>query len=363
MPSYINKDGTNTTISSSTNVYARTDTTWSRVNNISVRKDASWVQVYQYDSTAPTVADWSVVGGETDNTMAFVWSGGPLVTDSESGVTQVQVQYQYTPWGGSGEGWNSWLTWTASEWTATSGSPSFTVSTAKRATQGAGSPGFYVIQNRYYVDFRVIATDAVGNTTTKTMANGQLTRPYGTFYIVPQGSGSVAADSFQQSTVPNGFYGLSSSGVRAGDATSVGGLNWTYGCWFYGDEVETYHLQRNASGNRYKADSGTLFAVRPAGVGNGGTFAFRQHNLRFSNGTVGATFSGNTLLSSSMNPPGGGGDSTATMTLDAGHLSDFSTLTAKGFGQVRNSGSTLYRVCRNYLENLTASGRITLVFN
>lgn len=338
-------------------------TTWNQVEKVWAKTGSStWTQVYQYDATAPTIGNWSVSGNDS-NQMTFSWTGGPLVTDADSGVTSVQVEYQYTPWGGSGEGWQAWQNWSSNEWAASSGSYSFTVSTAKRATQGAGLPGYYVIQNRYYVDFRVTATDAAGNTTNKTLANGQLTRPYGTFYIVPQGSGSTAADSFQISTVPNGFFGLSSSGVRAGDATGVGGLNWSYGCWFYGDEIETYHLIKDGSGNRYKADSGSLVAVRPAGVGNGGTFAFQQHPLRFSNGTTGTTFSGNVLLSTSMNPPGGGGDSTATMTLDSGHLTNFSTLSAKGFGQVRNSGSTLYRVCRNYLENLTASGQITLVFN
>lgn len=360
MPTYINKDGTNTTVTSGTNVYARTDSTWSRVNNIYVRNDSGWVQVYQWDTTAPTVADWSVVGGETNNTMAFVWSGGALVSDVGSGVSSVQIQYQYTPWGGLGEGWNNWINWTSNEWTATSGSPSFTVATAKRPTQGAGQPGFYVLDNRYYVDFRVIATDAVGNSTTKTMANGQLTRPYGTFYLVPPydtANGRTYGDSYSLTANPDSFVGLAEPSIRSGDGTSVGSQNWDYGCWFYGDEVETYHLIRDASNNRYKADSGSLYVQRPGGQGISGTWAWQQHNLRFSNGTAGATFSGN-ILTASIN----GNDASATLTLDSGHLSSFSTLTAKGFGMVRN-GSTNYRVCRNYLQNFSASGRITLVFN
>ena len=354
MPSYIYKTTSPTTVTAGTNVYAYTSpTTTSRVNYIKVWNGSAWVQVYQYDTTAPTIGNWSV-SGDDSNQMTFSWSGGALVTDSESGVATVTVEYQYTPWGGSGEGWNSWQTWTSSQWAATSGSYSFTVSTAKRATQSAGSPGYYTISNRYYVDFRVTATDAVGNSVSKTIANGQLTRPYGTFYIVPQGSGSIAADSYETG---NAFLGLSNNGVRSGQTT--GTPMYSYGCWFYGDEIETYHLIKDASSNRYKADSGTLYIQRYQSSGVSGAWAFRQHNLRFSNGSVGATFNGNTLVAV---PNISGADADRTFTLDSGHLSDFSTLTAKGFGMVQN-GSTNYRVCRNYLQDLSASGQITLVFN
>ena len=354
MPTYVHNGSGWQELTGTDRPYVNVSGTFQGVKNIYVHNGSGWQQAYQYDNTGPTVADWTVVGGETDNKMYFNWAAGALVTDAESGVVSVQIQYQYTPWAGSGEGWNNWITWTGGEWTATSGSQSFTVATAKRATQSAFP---YTIQNRYYVDFRVTATDAAGNTTVKTMANGQLTRPYGTFYIVPQGSGSTAADSFQQSTVPNGFYGLSTSGVRSGDGTSVGGLNWSYGCWFYGDEVANYHLIRNAAGNRYKADSGTLYAQRAGSSGISGTWAWQQHNLSYSNGTVGASFLGNIVTASIS-----GTDASATLTLDSGHLTNFSTLSAKGFGMVRN-GSSNYRVCKNYLQDFSASGQITVVFN
>lgn len=344
--------GTYTEITGTKGVFAQTGlSTYTQVKQIYVQTGAStYTLVYQYDVTPPTIGSWSVAGNDS-NQMTFSWSGGPLVTDSGSGVASVQVEYQYTPWGGSGEGWNAWQNWSASEWNASSGSYSFTVSTAKRPTQTAFP---YSIQNRYYVDFRVTATDVVGNSTNKTIANGQLTRPYGTFYVVPQGSGSTAADSYQ---VGVGFYGLSSHGVRSGDGTSVGGLNWSYGCWFYGDEVENYHLIKDASNNRYKADSGSLYVQRYQSSGISGTWAWQQHDLRFSNGATGATFLGNIATASIS-----GTDASATLTLDSGHLSNFSTLSAKGFGMVRN-GSSNYRVCRNYLEDFSASGQITLVFN
>lgn len=359
MPTYVYKSGSPTTVTSGTNVFTRNaGGSWQRVNYIKVWNGTTWVQVYQYDTTAPTIGNWSVSGNDS-NQMTFSWSGGALVTDSESGVASVTVEYQYTPWGGSGEGWNAWQSWTGSQWAASSGSYSFTVSTAKRATQSAFP---YTIQNRYYVDFRVTATDAVGNSTSKTIANGQLTRPYGTFYVVPQGSGSTAADSYQTGV---GFYGLPSHGVRSGDGSSVSGLIWDYGCWFYGDEVENYHLIKDASLNRYKADSGTLYAQRYQSSGISGTWAWQQHNLRFSNGSTGATFLGNIItgsISGSDAVPTGAGITSGNIPLDSGHLSNFSTLSAKGFGMVRN-GSSNYRVCRNYLEDFSASGQITLVFN
>lgn len=356
MPTYVYKSGSPTTVTSGTNVYTRNaGGSWQRVNYIKVWNGTTWVQVYQYDTTAPTIGNWSVSGNDS-NQMTFSWSGGALVTDSESGVASVTVEYQYTPWGGSGEGWNAWQSWTGSQWAASSGSYSFTVSTAKRATQSAFP---YTIQNRYYVDFRVTATDAVGNSTSKTIANGQLTRPYGTFYIVPSlnsSTGFTYADSYQTGV---GFYGLPSHGVRSGDGTSVGGLNWDYGCWFYGDEVENYHLIKDASLNRYKADSGTLYIQRYQSSGTSGAWAFQQHPLRFSNGATGTSFVGNVLVAV---PNISGSDDSRTFTLDSGHLSNFSTLSAKGFGMVRN-GSSSYRVCRNYLEDFSASGQITLVFN
>jgi len=127
--------------------------------------------------------------------------------------------------------------------------------------------------------------------------------------------------------------------------------------WFYGDDVEKYHLIKDASNNRYKADSGSLQVQRYQSSGTSGTWAWQQHDLRFSNGSTGATFLGNILTASISGP-----DAAATLTLDAGHLTNFSTLSAKGFGMVRN-GSSNYRVMRNYLQDLSASGRITLVFN
>ncbi len=350
MPTYVNVSGTWQELTGTDRPFAKVGGVWQGATNMYAKVGGVWQQVYQYDNTGPTVADWTVAGNDS-NQMTFAWSGGPLVTDSESGVTNVQVQYQYTPWGGSGEGWNAWQNWSGSQWTASSGSYSFTVATAKRATQTAFP---YAIQNRYYVDFRVIATDAAGNSTTKTMANGQLTRPYGTFYIVPQGSGATAADSYQ---VGVGFYGLTAHGVRSGDGTGVGGLNWSYGCWFYGDEVEAYHLIKNSSNQRYKADSGTLQAQRYQSSGISGTWAWQQHNLRYSNGATGASFLGNIVTASIS-----GADASATLTLDSGHLSNFSDLSAKGFGMVRN-GSSNYRVCRNWFEDFSSSGLITVVFN
>ena len=358
MPSYIYKSGSPTTVSSSTNVYAYTSlSTTSRVNYIKVYNGSDWVQVYQYDTTVPTINNFSVAGNDS-NQMTISWSGGALVTDGESGVATVAVEYQYTPFGGSGEGWIPWQTWTSSEWAASSGSYSFTVNNAKRATQIANpsAAGYYLISNLYYVDFRVSATDVVGNTTSKTIANGQLTRPYGTFNIVPPFTGSSGADSYQTGV---GFYGLPSHGVRSGDGTSYGGLVWDYGCWFYEDEVERYHLVKDASGNRYKADSGTLDVQRYQSLGITGPWAFQQHNLRFSNGATGATFTGNILVAS---PNISGTDASRTFTLDSGHLTNFSNLSAKGFGMVRN-GSSDYRVIRNYLEDISPSGRITVTFN
>ena len=344
MPTYINKNGSNVEVTPATNVYARTDASFSRVNYIYVRQDAAWTQVYQYDNTAPTIRDWTVSGND-NNEMRINWSaGGSIVTDSESGVASVNLEYQYTPFGGSGEGWISWFGMSGAQWSATSGDFGFVFSNTKRPTQNTGALP-YTWSNRYYVDFRVTATDVVGNVTVKTMGNGQLTRPIGDVLIVP----AVSGDSFRTGI---GWYGLTAHGCRSG--VSPEPLDWAYGAWFYGSGVSDFHIVKNASANRYQANSGNLYAQRYQSQGVSGTWAWQQHDLTFSSGTTGANFVGNIVTASIS-----GTDAAATLTLDSGHLLNFANLSAKGFGAVRN-GTSAYRVNRNWFEDFSASGRITL---
>jgi hypothetical protein len=337
-------------VTSSDRIYVHNGTSFDAgaVKNAYIHNGAGWQQVWQYDATAPTISAFTT-SGQTNGDIQFAWTGGALVTDSESGVTQVLVQQQYTPYGGSGEGWNTVANWTSGEWAASSGSFVTNPPATKRRQQSQATFPYPESVSRYYSGYRVIAYDAAGNSST----SGEVacfTKPYGPWYLVPQ----VVGDSYQTGV---GFYGLTTASVRSGDATGLGGLNWAYGCWFYGDLIEDTHLVRDASGNRYAANSGTLAVQRYQSQGTSGTWAFQPHNLRYSNGATGATFTGNIVTAAIS-----GTDASATIALDSSHFTAFSNLTAKGFGMVRN-GSTNYRVIRNFFEDFSPSGRIILDFS
>ena len=117
MPTYINNAGNWVELSGSDRPYLNVSGNWQGAKNIYAKVSGTWQTVYQYDNTGPSISDWTIYGDDS-NQMTFAWSGGALVTDSESGVVNVLVEYQYTPWGGSGEGWQAWQNWSANQWSS-----------------------------------------------------------------------------------------------------------------------------------------------------------------------------------------------------------------------------------------------------
>jgi hypothetical protein len=337
--------GTYTEIAGTKGIFAQTGAAaYTRVWQAYVKTGAStWVKVYQFDTANPVINANRTTTGLANANMRFAWSGGALVTDADSGVASVKIQVQYTPWGGSGEGWTDWQTLTLAQWQATSGSFDFTPSTAKRR-QWSGTTETV---SRYYVGFRVVAVDNVGLTTNSSeVAN--LTKPYGSVTVLPNSTGASGADSYAVS--PAGWAGLTNGGVRFGDGTSVGLGNWTNGAYFYNTQ-----LQDACSG--YAPDSGTFVVQRKGSLGISGNAYFKYHGNTFSTGTTNATFGGDFVVFDLTGPNVSG-----TLSMPANWLSAIPSGTARGFGMLNGGASTVIKVLYSHGELFSTTGTITLTF-
>ena len=346
MPTYVNVSGTWQELTGTDRPYANVSGTWQGATNMYANVSGTWQQVYQYDNTGPVVATFTTVGQSNGN-MRFAWTGGALVTDAASGVASAKIQVQYTPWAGSGEGFVDWLTLSQAQWEATSGSFDFTPSTAKRRQWSGASPYAETVP-RYYVDFRVVAVDNAGNSTTQGGA-GALTKPYGTLTVLPNSTGASGADS--NSVSPAQWNGLTQGGVRFGDGSGVGLGNWTNGAYFYDTQLESACLG-------YAPDSGTFFIQRKASQGTSGNAYFKYHNLTFSAGATNATFGGD-FVSFNLTGPSVSG----TLAMPANWLSAIPSGTARGFGMLNGGSSTILKVLYSYDESGSDSGEITITFN
>lgn len=285
-------------------------------------------QVYEYDVTGPSVRAHTTTG-QSNADMRFAWSGGALVTDASSGVASVKIQRQYTTYAGSAEGWTDVRTLSQAEWEATSGSFDFTPSTTKRRQWG-GTASETV--GRYYMGFRVVATDNAGNITTTAEVKA-LTKPYGTVIINPT----------DQNTYRAGWIGYSGHNVRTGDS---GVVVEEYGCYFYGTA-----LADRCDG--YTPGSGRFFAQRYSTWGSSGTWNFEYHNL--ANDSGGGATLGGTVVGVAIS----GSDDSAWGTMASDWLAPIAAGTAKG---VALNSVTAYRVLYNYGEGGSTSGRVELTF-
>lgn len=289
-------------------------------------------QVYEYDVTAPTVRAFTVTG-QANAAMRVAWSGGALVTDDASGVASVKIQRQYTPVGGSGEGWTDVRTLTQEEWEATSGSFDFTPSTSKRHQMNTTTwPYTSDTVPRYEMGFRIVAVDDVGNTTTTSEVKA-VTKPYGTFKVTPADQDSYRA----------GWLGYTEHSVRSGDAG--GGDVDEYGCYFYGSL-----LADRCDG--YEPASGRFFIQRYSTWGSSGTWNFQYHNLASASGaaTLGGTVAGVSVS---------GADYSTWYAMPADWLAPIAAGTAKGLAL---DSETAWRVLYDHFESFSLSGTLELTF-
>lgn len=301
-----------------------------QAQNIKVGVGGAWVQAWQYDVTGPVVRTFTVVG-QSDADMRFAWSGGALVTDAGSGVASVKIQRQYTTYAGSQEGWTDVQTLTQAEWEATSGSFDFAPSTAKRRQWNASYP-YAESVGRYYMGFRVVAVDAVGNTTTTAEVKA-LTKPYGTVTVVPNSQDSYRA----------GWVGYTSHAVRSGDSGS-GNVD-EYGCYFY-----STNLADRCDG--YTPDSGRFYVQRYSTWGSSGTWNFQLHNLATKSGA--ATLSG-TVAGVAIS----GTNASAWTAMPSDWLSSIAAGTGKGLAL---DSVTAWRVLYSWAESFSNSGAMEMTF-
>lgn len=334
---FVKVGSTWTEITGTNRPYVNVAGTWQGVTEVHAKVGAAWQQVYQYDSTAPVVRTFTVTGQSNAN-VRVSWSGGALVTDAGSGVASVKIQRQYTPFGGSGEGWTDVQTLTQAEWEATSSNLDFTPSGTKRRQQAASWP-YADTTGRYYMGFRVVAVDNVALSTTTAEVKA-FTKPSGAMHALTTAQNSAVVSGSWTNPTPHA--------VRCGDATSVGGSNWDYGCYFYGATA----LSDLCSG--YTPDSGNIYIQRSGASGTSGTWYLQPHNLASASGTP--TFSG-TLYGAAIS----GTDDFENCAFPSDWLTGVAGGTMLGIGMVKN-GSTAYHVLRDYLEGLSDSSHISLTF-
>lgn len=305
---------------------------WHSIKAIWAGKTGAWHQVFQLvtDTSGPTVASFTVTG-LSNGDMRFAWSG-VLATDATA-VASVKIQGQYTPFGGSGEGWADVQTVAQYQWEGSGGSFDFTPSTSKRRQWSASYPYAETV-SAYYYGFRVVAVDSLGNTTTTSEVKA-LTKPYGTFNVVPQDQDSAVSGTWQN---------LTTHAVRSGD--NGGGTTYDYGCYFYSTAIAD-----NCLG--YTPDSGGFYIQRWGNGGSSGTWNMYQHDLATSSGT--ATMSG-TAYGAAIS----GTDDSETCTMPSDWLAPFATGAAKG---IAVDSTTSYRVLRTWFEDFSDSGHLWLVFN
>lgn len=290
----------------------------------------AYTKVYEYDTAGPTVRTFTVTG-LANGQMRFAWSGGALVTDAASGVASVTIEQRYTPYGGVAQAWAVADTLTQAEWEASSGAFDFTPPTTKRRQWNASYP-YAESVSRHYMGFRVIATDAAGNSTT-TAETRALTKPYGTVTVVP-----TSQDSYRA-----GWLGYASHAVRSGDSGS--GVVDEYGCYFYGSA-----LADRCDG--YTPSSGRFHIQRYSTWGSSGTWNFQLHNLA---SKVGAA----TLLGSVVGVSVSGSNYSVWYTM----ASDWLTAIANGTGKgLALDSVTAWRVLYSWAESFSNSGAMELTF-
>lgn len=320
MPSYVYKSGSPTTITSGTNVYLYTSTTTTtRVNYIKVYNGTDWVQVYQWDTTGPSVPTPTVVQATLGTSSTVSWGA---ITDTGSGVASATL---YQTFIGSTSGFVSGSTYSIPSGAFSGGSTTMNIPTNRRYTQ---------FNEIWQVSYYIIATDNVGNSTTGNGSIYAYNKPYGSFAYIPSSANSFSTNWASPALTQEGIVRRSST--------------WAYGAWFYGSNIPNDCLG-------FAPDSGKILIVT-AGPGdpfqgNSGTFSLRLHNLASGSGS--ATPSGTTLtqyLTAST--------TSADPNLPSDWLTAFGNATAKGVMLTDHSNQP------GYLRgNSNFSGTITITFN
>lgn len=263
------------------------------------------------DTAGPTVPTPTLAWNQTVPGFTITYAA---TSDALSGVATVMLQVLYA--GGS---------WTdVGAVTATAGSTTHACPTARRGET---------------VQYRLRATDNVGNATTGTAAS-IVARPLGTFYV-------AAADTATWETAAPASWRTDTNGVISGffDGT----YSTQTGAWFYGAGIA------NAC-KGYGPDSATILMIRNGSSGSSGINKIRPH----ANSSQPASTTALTLVGTEDNGPTlVGADDSASHPLPASYLTLMGAGTMLGMAAVDSGG---YRSLVGIDLNIY-SGLLTLVFN
>lgn len=206
------------------------------------------IKTTTYDVTAPSVSPPS--SSPNGSSYDVTWGA---ITDGGMGVSSAKV---YALYYGSSSGYVAGASYEIPSGSFGGGSTTFSVPTNRRNTSGG---------ENWVVVYYIIATDAAGNSYQTGASTQRYTRPYGTYEIAANSSGSY--DSLYPRWLGSGITDYTA--VRAGSSSVTGTTpNNSYtGVFFYGTKLADACLG-------FEPDNATLFAQRSVSMGNSGTYRF-----------------------------------------------------------------------------------------
>lgn len=243
---YIKQSGSWTELTGTDRPYAKVSGLWKGITNAYTKVSGTWQQVYQYDSTGPTIPQPSVaLTSGTVNTVSWT-----ALSDDITGVASATVYQRFV---GSTDGLVAGTSYALSSFGA--GNTTFAIPSNRRNTPGGQT---------WAVSYYIIATDNAGNTNTGTTSPSNYTKPLGTYTVTTTGHGTWTlaqgwrGDLGTLGAVYSGYFGPTYS--------------YQYGHWFYGSNVAT-------AARGYVPDSGSIRTYRSSTDGcSGGVVAFGTHN-------------------------------------------------------------------------------------
>jgi hypothetical protein len=246
MSIYIKESGTWKEITGTNRPYAKVSGAWQGMTNAYTKVSGVWQPVYQYDNTAPTIPQPTVVlTSGTVNTVSWT-----AITDDITGVASATVYQRFF---GSSTGLVSGASFALSSFGA--GSTTFAIPSNRRNTPSGET---------WVVSYYIASTDNAGNSDTGAASSSNYTKPLGTYTVTTTGHGTWTlaqgwrTDFGSLGSVYSGYFGPTYS--------------YQYGHWFYGSNVA------NAA-RGYVPDSGSIRTYRSSTDGcSGAVVAFGTHN-------------------------------------------------------------------------------------
>lgn len=310
--------------------YVHNGTAWQPVTEVYVHNGTGWQLSYQYDATAPTASAPTATRVSAGTTMTVSYSS---ITDSESGIVYAAIERYYNEEtvGNSSAAVRTTLY-------NNSASPVASISGGNYSDSIANSIRKNDVDNHTFtVYYRIVATDAAGNTRTTSWSTGVPTKPKGTF-------AAAATQTSTWETAGTAAWRTDTQNVISGYYDSTYATQTGY--WFYGNAVQ-------AMCDGYAPNSGTIYMQRDGADGLSGSNNIAPHGH-----TTRPTTASYLSAYEDVGPTLSGSDAAVFYSLPASWLTLFGNGTAHGVAAV-DSGS--YRSLKGINKN-AYSGALTFVF-